>query len=142
MRIVNYSEFIENVELQKEFYSTIEYENNPDIDSIIQDVKLRGDEALIEISNRFNDGNFATSDDFLVTKEEIKEAYNKVDKEFIKQVKIAKKNVEEFAKKQLNSVNEFEINKKKSKLGQKIVPLKRVLAYVPGGIIRFLHLAL
>lgn len=98
MRIVNYSEFIENDELQKEFYSTIEYENNPDIDSIIQDVKLRGDEALIEISNRFNDGNFATSNDFLVTKEEIKEAYNKVDKEFIKQVKIAKKNVEEFAK--------------------------------------------
>ena len=119
MRIVNYSEFIENDELQKEFYSTIEYENNPDIDSIIQDVKFRGDEALIEISNRFNDGNFATSNDFLVTKEEIKEAYNKVDKEFIKQVKIAKKNVEEFAKKQLNSVKEFEINKKKSKLGQK-----------------------
>lgn len=133
MRIVNYSEFIENDKLQKEFYSTIEYENNPDIDSIIQDVKFRGDEALIEISNRFNDGNFTTSDDFLVTKEEIKEAYDKVDKEFIKQVKIAKKNVEEFAKKQLNSVNEFEINKKKSKLGQKIVPLKRVLAYVPGG---------
>lgn len=133
MRIITYQELCENAALSQEFYKTIEYENNPDIDAIIADVKTRGDSALIDISNKFNDGAFSSADDFLVTQDEIKEAYNKVDKEFIHQIKIAKKNVEEFAKKQLGTLSEFSLKKSKSELGQKIIPLERILAYVPGG---------
>lgn len=133
MRIITYQDLCENAALSQEFYKTIEYENNPDIDAIIADVKTRGDSALIDISNKFNDGAFSSADDFLVTQDEIKEAYNKVDKEFIHQIKIAKKNVEEFAKKQLGTLSEFSLKKSKSELGQKIIPLERILAYVPGG---------
>ena len=133
MRIINVNELNENKEIEKEFYRIFEYENNPDIDKIINDVKNGGDSALIEISARFGDGKFNSGKDFLVTEEEIKEAYNKVTPEFIKQIGIAKRNVEEFARLQMNSVKEFENKKKKSVLGQKIIPLKRILAYIPGG---------
>ncbi len=120
-------------EISDEFYRKLEYQNNPEIDLIINDVKSRGDIALIEISQRFNDGSFNSGKDFIVGEDEIKEAYKKVSPDFIRHIKIAKNNVENFAKKQLKSINEFTIKKQASKLGQKIVPLKRVLAYVPGG---------
>ena len=133
MRIVTFEELIKNSEIQNQFYKTIEYENNSDVDLIINDVKSRGDEALMDISSKFNDGNFSSPEDFLVSEEEIKEAFAKVGAEFISQIKIAKKNVENFAKEQLNSIKEFDLKKGNSKLGQKLVPLKRVLSYVPGG---------
>ncbi|MCQ2957504.1 MAG: histidinol dehydrogenase [Candidatus Gastranaerophilales bacterium] len=42
-------------------------------------------------------------------------------------------NVKTFAQNQLNSIKEFEIENNGMKLGQKIIPLERTGAYVPGG---------
>ena len=115
------------------FYQLIEYDNMPNVDEIIENVKNRGDNYIIEISKKFNDGDFASSGDFIVSKNEIEDAYKKVSPDFIKHIKIAKNNVENFAKKQLECIKNLDIDVNGSKLGHKIIPLEKVLSYVPGG---------
>lgn len=116
-----------------EFYKTLEYENISDIDDIINNVKKYGDKYLIKLSKKFNDGDFNSAADFVVSKDEIKKAYGKVSSDFIDNIKIAKENIELFAKKQLDCISNLNIKIDKSTLGHKIVPLNKVLCYVPGG---------
>ena len=124
---------LKNEEFLKSFYSEIEFEALNDVAKIIEDIKLRKDSALIEYCKRFNDGYFQNSDDFLVSENEIEEAYKKTDKKTIETIKIAQKNVFEFAKKQFDCIKELEIKMGDSILGHKIVPINSVLCYVPGG---------
>ena len=124
---------LKNEEVLKSFYSEIEFEALNDVAKIIEDIKLRKDSALIEYCKRFNDGDFQNSDDFLVSENEIEEAYKKTDKKTIETIKIAQKNVFEFAKKQFDCIKELEIKMGDSILGHKIVPINSVLCYVPGG---------
>lgn len=132
MKIYNKDE-LKNEEFLKSFYTEIEFETLGEVAKIIEDVKSRKDLALIEYCERFNDGSFASADDFLVKEEEIEEAYRNTDKETIETIKTAHKNVLEFAKKQFECIKELEVKVNNSVLGHKIIPLNRVLCYVPGG---------
>lgn len=124
---INTNEFREN------FYSKIEFETLDSAKDIIEDVKKNGDLALIKYAKTFNEGDFKSGEDFLVLENEIEEAYKNTDKETIDAIKEAHKNVLEFSKKQFECLKELEIKKGKSVLGHKIVPVNRVLCYVPGG---------
>lgn len=124
---------LQNKDFNESFYSQIEFESLNDVAKIIENVKAGGDEALIKYCEKFNDGNFKSTDDFLVSDKEINEAYAATDKTVIDTIKTAHKNVFEFAKKQLETIKELEIKVENSILGHRIVPLERVLCYVPGG---------
>lgn len=132
MKIYNKKD-LNNDDFLKSFYSEIEFETLNDTAKIIEDVKVRKDLALVEYCKRFNDGDFSSADDFLVKEEEIEEAYKKTNKQTVEAIKAAQKNVLEFTKKQFNCIKELEIKIENSILGHKIVPLNRVLCYVPGG---------
>ncbi len=123
MKTIRYSEINES------FFEKIDFEYLNSVDEIIKKVRLDGDSALIELSQKFNDGIFNSSNDFIVSENEIELAYKKIDKELLDAMKIAIKNVEEFSIQQLNSIKEFEFKKEDSILAQKIVPLNRVLCY-------------
>ena len=127
MRTIKYNEIDES------FFQKIELEQLGSVDEIIKKVKSEGDSALIELSKEFNDGIFNSNNDFIVNEKEIELAYKKIDKELLEALKTAIKNVEEFSLQQFNSIKEFEFKKENSILAQKIVPLKRVLCYCPGG---------
>ena len=127
MKIVNYKDIDES------FYQKIDFEALNSVDEIIKQVRKQGDSAIIEFSEKFGDGKFDSSGDFLVSKNEINEAYKKVSPEIIEALKIAIKNVKEFSKAQLNSIKELNYNVEGSILGHRIVPLDRVLCYCPGG---------
>lgn len=116
-----------------DFYKVIDYENNSQIDEIIKNTKKGKDNFLVELSKKFNDGDFKSGQDFLVNDDEIKKAYKKVSKDFINHIKIAKDNIETFAKKQLDCIKNLDIKIDKSTLGHKVIPLNSVLCYVPGG---------
>lgn len=124
---------LQNKDFNESFYSQIEFESLNDVAKIIENIKAGGDEALIKYCEKFNDGNFKSADDFLVSDKEIEEAYAATDKTVIDTIKTAHKNVFEFAKKQLETIKELEIKVENSILGHRIVPLERVLCYVPGG---------
>ncbi len=125
-------EDLNNKEISEAFYSVIELEALDSVSKIIEDVKNNKNKALIEYSKSFNDGNFENEKDFLVSENEIEEAYNNTNKDVVESIKKAYKSVLEFAEKQFSSIKEFETKIGESVLGHKIIPLNRVLCYVPG----------
>ncbi|MBP3496154.1 MAG: histidinol dehydrogenase [Clostridia bacterium] len=99
------------------------------VSGIIENVKKNGDKALYEYAEKFDK---VRLDSLEVTKAEIDEAFELVDKEFIEIVKEAKENIEAFHKKQVR--NSFIISEKDGVVtGQKVTPIERVGLYVPGG---------
>ena len=101
------------------------------VDKILEDIKFKGDEALIKYTNKF-DSKIINKNNLRVKDEEIKEAYEKIDKEFLKILKEAKENIIFFHEKQKRN-SWMETKEKSIILGQKIMPLNIVGIYVPGG---------
>lgn len=97
--------------------------------NIIEDVKTNGDAALIKYAEKF-DG--ADIDSVEVSSEEFDSAVLSVEPEFTDILKSAAENIREFHSHQSRS--SFIINKKEGViLGQKVMPLRRVGLYIPGG---------
>ncbi len=104
-----------------------------DVEKIVSDilfnVKQNGDKALKEYTERL-DG--AKLDSLQVSTEEIQSAVNSVDKEFIRVLELAKKNITEFHTKQVRQG--FTLKQDNGVIiGQKITPIERAGLYVPGG---------
>ncbi len=100
------------------------------VSKIIENVKRNGDGAISFYTEKFDK---IKLDSFIVTKKEIRLAYNNVDKETIKALRVAKKNIEFFAKQQLKQFKNFEVKKNGIILGQRAVPIEKVGVYIPGG---------
>ncbi len=100
------------------------------VKKILADVRKNGDKAILKYNKLF-DGNNGTS--FQVTKKQIKQAYSQIDKDAIKTLKAAAKNIRFFAKAQLSQFKNFNLKRKYGDIGQKIIPLDSVGCYVPGG---------
>ena len=96
---------------------------------VIANVRKNGDSALKEYTKKFDK---ADLDSLEVTDEEIENAFAQVDDKFIDVIKRAKENIYNFHKHQVR--NSFVINESDGiVLGQKVLPLRRVGLYVPGG---------
>ena len=96
---------------------------------IIADVRKNGDKALFAYSKKFDKAELTSLE---VTKEEIDEALNIVDPEFISVMTEAAQNIRAFHEKQVRT--SFVINDKDGVvIGQKIMPIEKVGLYVPGG---------
>lgn len=96
---------------------------------IIQDVRNRGDEALIEYTKRF-DGAILT--DLVVSTEEIEAAKLMVGEPFLQAIQKAHDNIKAFHAEQKEKTW-FMNSPKGIMLGQKVTPLQSVGIYVPGG---------
>ena len=96
---------------------------------IIYNVRKNGDKALYEYAEKFDKVKLNCLE---VTGEEIDEAFESVDKDFIEIVKEAKENIIAFHKRQVK--NSFVIAENEGVVtGQKVTPIERVGLYVPGG---------
>ncbi len=98
---------------------------------IINDIKTLGDKSLFQYIKKY-DSFEATKNNILVSKEEIKRAYKKVDEKTINAIKEAKENIEKYAKLQLPK-EWFKEIKKGIKVGQLTRPLDFAGCYIPGG---------
>jgi histidinol dehydrogenase len=101
------------------------------VQEIAQAVKTRGNEAIFEFNRRF-DGAEINNDNFLVSEDEIDEAYELVDDDFIFSLRKAIDNIDFFHGKQLKN-SWMEPDERGNILGQLLRPLERVGIYVPGG---------
>ncbi|MCX7923687.1 MAG: histidinol dehydrogenase [Clostridia bacterium] len=101
------------------------------VDSIVNSIKTNGDKALLEYTKMF-DGVDLTPESLKVSKQEIDEAYGKVDKELIEVIRKAINNIESFHAKQKEN-SWFSAEKDGVILGQMYRPLEIVGVYVPGG---------
>lgn len=96
---------------------------------IIANVIKNGDKALFEYASKFDKCDLKSLE---VTVEEIDEAFESVDKEFLDILREAKENITAFHKKQVT--NSFFINDKNGVfLGQRVSAIEKVGLYVPGG---------
>ncbi len=98
------------------------------VSDIISYVRKRGDEALFELTERF-DG--VKLESLAVTEEEIDEAFRLSDPEFIRVLEKAAENIRAFHEKQVRTG--FSIEKDGIVTGQKILPVEKAGLYVPGG---------
>lgn len=106
-----------------------EYEGR--VAAIIEAVKTKKDEAVFDYTRQF-DGFELSSDNILVTDEEIKAAYDEIDPALVEIIRKALVNIRDYhARQRRNSW--FDSTAKGTILGQKITPLQRVGVYVPGG---------
>jgi histidinol dehydrogenase len=98
---------------------------------IVNGVKTLGDRALFDYVKKYD--NFEiTKNNILVSKEEIKQAYSKVDEKTISAIKEAKENIEKYAQLQMPKEWSEEV-KPGVKVGQLVRPIEKVGCYVPGG---------
>lgn len=101
------------------------------VNDIIEDVRTRKDEAIFEYTMKFDKCEM-NADRIRVTKEEIQEAYEQLEDDFVATMKHSAENIRKFHQKQLhNSWIVPEDNG--SILGQKITPISISGVYVPGG---------
>jgi len=96
---------------------------------IINQVKAKGDKALIELTEKFDK---VRLNEIIVSKKEVKDAYKKVSGKELNALKFAKKNLEKACKKQLPKPW-FTETRKGIKIGELFRPINRIGVYVPGG---------
>ena len=101
------------------------------VGAIIDDVRKRGDEAVIEYTRRF-DGVEINTAGLRVTEEMLRESAAKVAPDVLDALRVAIENVRVFHERQREE--SWEITPRDGvRLGQRITPLERVGLYVPGG---------
>ena len=101
------------------------------VEKILQDVVNKGDEAVRELSIKFDN---YSPDNFILSQEEIDIAISKVSKRDIDDIKFAQSQVRNFAKKQLECIKDLEVETLPGViLGHKNIPMNAVGCYVPGG---------
>jgi len=107
----------------------------PSVREIVAEVRRRGDEALLEYTERF-DGVKLSRGQIRVPNREIRAAYNQVDAEAVQAIKRAAKAIEKFHRRQLPREWTVELQSG-IRAGQLVRPLARVGIYVPGGLARY-----
>ena len=117
-------------ELQNRSPETFE-EQERVVRTILQDVRTRGDEAVLSYTEKF-DGIRLTASGMLVTEQEIKEAYNKVDPTLPEVIRKAMVHILSFHEKQKRN-SWITTTEEGTMLGVRILPMERVGVYVPGG---------
>ncbi|KAF0208432.1 MAG: histidinol [Actinobacteria bacterium] len=96
---------------------------------IVEDVRVRGDEALRDYTAQFDK---ATVDVLAVTEAEIEEALAVVGDDFLEAIATAAVAIEDFHRRQVTQ-SWFTVEEGGIFLGQKVTPIERVGIYVPGG---------
>ncbi|MBR3509510.1 MAG: histidinol dehydrogenase [Lachnospiraceae bacterium] len=101
------------------------------VNEILANVKANGDQALFEYTKKF-DRFELTAENIQVTRQEIEEAYQKLDPSLIEVIRKAAENIRTFHTKQLRT-SWFDAKPDGTILGMKITALEKVGVYVPGG---------
>lgn len=101
------------------------------VGEILSNVRTNKDAALFKYTKDFDKADINASN-IVVTKEEIEEAYTKVDPKLVNVIRKALKNIKEYHEKQ-KQYSWFDSKPDGIILGQKVTALSRVGVYVPGG---------
>lgn len=101
------------------------------VGEILSNVRANKDAALFKYTKDFDKADINASN-IVVTKEEIEEAYTKVDPTLVNVIRKALKNIKEYHEKQ-KQYSWFDSKPDGTILGQKVTALSRVGVYVPGG---------
>ena len=101
------------------------------VESILKDIETRGDAAVRELSQKFD--NYAP-ESFRLSEQEIEAAMSKVAPRDLEDIKFAQTQIRRFAEAQRASMTDIEVETMPGViLGHKNIPVQSVGCYVPGG---------
>lgn len=115
--------------------SEVEEEKDTDVYNVVKgilaDIEKNGEESIRKYSEKFDGWN---PESFLISEDEIIQAKKSLPETFIQDTDYCQQQIKEFAKAQLESLSEVEIEIQPGvTLGHKLVPVANVGAYIPGG---------
>lgn len=102
------------------------------VTDIVNDVRIRGDQAVLEYTQRFDGVDVTDASELLVPQERLQAALDAIDPEQRKALQIAADRVRCYHEHQKQDSWQYQ-EADGTLLGQKITPLDRVGIYVPGG---------
>ena len=101
------------------------------VEAILDEIRRRGDEAVRELSKKFDSWN---PDSFRLSETEIEVAMSKVTKRDLDDIRFAQEQVRNFAQHQKDALRDIEVETMPGVvLGHKNIPVNSVGCYVPGG---------
>ena len=101
------------------------------VQEIVDRVKTEGDQALFELTRKF-DWEGIDASNVKVTEAEVQEAYDTIDSQLVETIRKSLKNIREYHEKQ-KQYSWFDTTPEGTMLGQKVTPLASAGVYVPGG---------
>ena len=125
------------VDFDKQLQALLDRSSKPDPDliatvqSILNDVRSRGDTALVEYTNKFDQREICITD-IEISAVRLEEALNGINKDLHQALEISVERIRAYHERQKQDSWQY-IDKDGNTLGQQITPLERVGVYVPGG---------
>lgn len=117
--------------VDKETLSVAQAEVRDVVAGVIADIRVRGDVAVREYSEKFDKW---SPENFKLSQAEIEKIISGVPSQVIEDIKTVQSNVRQFAQHQKDSLQDFEVETMPGVfLGQKNIPVNASGAYVPGG---------
>ncbi|MDE0537527.1 MAG: histidinol dehydrogenase [Rhodospirillales bacterium] len=106
------------------------------VTNMLKEIEEGGEEKSIEFTRKFD----KWEGDIVVSTEDIEAAAGKIPDQLKSDIRFAHARVRDFAKAQLDSMSEFEVELSHGLFaGQRLIPMKAAGCYVPGG--RYSHVA-
>jgi histidinol dehydrogenase len=102
------------------------------VDAIVSDLRLRGDAALVEYTNRFDRRSVAAASELEVAPARLREAWDRLPADLREALQQAAARIRAYAAHQAIAPFEY-TDAFGNRLGQMVTPLDRVGIYVPGG---------
>ncbi|MGB2065486.1 histidinol dehydrogenase [Marinomonas gallaica] len=102
------------------------------VEEIVNRVRLEGDAALIELTNKFDRRSVSSAAELVIEADELAQAAERVDSKIVDALKQAAERVKSYHERQVQPSWQYE-EADGTILGQQITPLDRVGVYVPGG---------
>ena len=133
LKIVDYKGNLEAVATKLDSRKeSVNKEVNEAVLKIIDDINLRGNEALFEYCLKFDGYQINNEKDLIVGEAEKEEALKQIDADYLRILERTKEQITEFHKNQIDkSWSLFKDNG--VIMGQMVRPIERVALYVPGG---------
>jgi sulfopropanediol 3-dehydrogenase len=101
------------------------------VEGILTDIRTRGDEAVRELSKKFDNW---SPDDFRLSDQQVKEIIASLPQQVIDDIHFAQAQVRNFAQHQRNALKDIEVETLPGViLGHKNIPVNSVGCYIPGG---------
>ena len=101
------------------------------VQEIVDRVKTKGDQALFELTRKF-DWEGIDASNVKVAEAEVQEAYDTIDPQLVETIRKSLTNIREYHEKQ-KQYSWFDTTPEGTMLGQKVTPLASAGVYVPGG---------
>lgn len=114
------------------FHESVDENVNHVVKSIIKDIRKRGDDALLEYTNKFDRRNLSDASELVIENDQIQASLERIPQDQREALEIAAARVRDYHQHQVQDSWQY-TEADGTVLGQKITPLARVGLYAPGG---------